>query len=110
MAFSFFKRIFSKGTKKLPTDPQELYELGMAYYEGERVEQDFEKAAQLRDIESNYAQQLEIERDNSRRTLQQNRGSVTAEDIARAKNLEFERAAYLRDRINEIQEELAELD
>ena len=44
--------------------------------------QDFEKAAQLRDIESNYAQQLEIERDNYRRQLQQNRGSVTAEDIA----------------------------
>ena len=44
--------------------------------------QDFEKAAQLRDIEGNYAQQLEMERDNYRRALQQNRGSVTAEDIA----------------------------
>ena len=44
--------------------------------------QDYEKAAQLRDIESNYAQQLEMERDSFRRQLQQNRGSVTAEDIA----------------------------
>ena len=44
--------------------------------------QDFEKAAQLRDIESNYAQQLEMERDSYRRQMQQNRGSVTAEDIA----------------------------
>ncbi|MDO4810698.1 MAG: ATP-dependent Clp protease ATP-binding subunit [Eubacteriales bacterium] len=44
--------------------------------------QDFEKAAQLRDIEMNYTEQVEIERDNWRRRLQQNRGSVTADDIA----------------------------
>ena len=45
--------------------------------------QDFEKAAQLRDIEQNYTQQVEIERDNWRRQMSQNRGSVTEDDIAR---------------------------
>ncbi len=45
--------------------------------------QDYEKAAQLRDIEKNYADQVEIERDNRRRQLSAYRGSVTAEDIAR---------------------------
>ena len=45
--------------------------------------QDYEKAAQLRDIEKNYADQVEIERDNWRRQLSTHRGSVTAEDIAR---------------------------
>ena len=44
--------------------------------------QDYEKAAQLRDIEKNYTDQVEIERDNWRRKLSQNRGTVTAEDIA----------------------------
>lgn len=44
--------------------------------------QDFEKAAQLRDIEKNYTEQVEIERDNWHRQMQQNRGSVTADDIA----------------------------
>ena len=44
--------------------------------------QDFEKAAQLRDIESNYAQQLDMERDALRKKNAMNRGSVTAEDIA----------------------------
>ena len=44
--------------------------------------QDYEKAAQLRDIEQNYTEQVEIERENWRKQLQQNRGSVTAEDIA----------------------------
>ena len=47
------------------------------------AEQDFEKAAQLRDIEKNYEEQVEIERDNWRRRQQQNHGSVTAEDIAK---------------------------
>ena len=45
--------------------------------------QDYEKAAQLRDIEKNYTDQVEIERDNWRRQLSTNRGSVTADDIAR---------------------------
>ena len=44
--------------------------------------QDFEKAAQLRDIEKNYTEQVEIERDKWHRQMQQNRGSVTADDIA----------------------------
>ena len=44
--------------------------------------QDYEKAAQLRDIEKNYTDQVEIERDNWRRKLSQNRGTVTADDIA----------------------------
>ena len=44
--------------------------------------QDFEKAAQLRDIEKNYTEQVEIERDKWHRRMQQNRGSVTADDIA----------------------------
>ena len=45
--------------------------------------QDYEKAAQLRDIEKNYTDQMEIERDNWRRQMSANRGSVTADDIAR---------------------------
>ena len=44
--------------------------------------QDYEKAAQLRDIEKNYTDQVEIERDNWRKQMSVNRGSVTAEDIA----------------------------
>ncbi|MBQ1459992.1 MAG: ATP-dependent Clp protease ATP-binding subunit, partial [Oscillospiraceae bacterium] len=44
--------------------------------------QDFEKAAQLRDIEQNYTEQVEIERDNWRKQRSQNRGQVTGEDIA----------------------------
>ena len=44
--------------------------------------QDYEMAAQLRDIEKNYTDQVEIERDNWRKKLSQNRGTVTAEDIA----------------------------
>ena len=45
--------------------------------------QDYEKAAQLRDIEKNYTDQVEIERDNWRKQMSVNRGSVTADDIAR---------------------------
>ena len=45
--------------------------------------QDFEKAAQLRDIEKNYEEQVEIERDNWHRAQQENHGSVTADDIAK---------------------------
>ena len=45
--------------------------------------QDYEKAAQLRDIESNYQQQVDIERDNWRKKMAENRGSVTEEDIAK---------------------------
>ena len=45
--------------------------------------QDYEKAAQLRDIEKNYQEQVDIERDNWRRQMSQNRGSVTADDIAK---------------------------
>ena len=45
--------------------------------------QDFEKAAQLRDIEKDYQEQVEIERDSWRRKLSSNRGSVTADDIAK---------------------------
>ena len=44
--------------------------------------QDFEKAAQLRDIEQNYQEQVEIERDKWKKSQAQNHGSVTAEDIA----------------------------
>ena len=44
--------------------------------------QDFEKAAQLRDIEQNYVEQAEMERDKWRTARQQSRGSVTGEDIA----------------------------
>ena len=45
--------------------------------------QDFEKAAQLRDIEKNYQEQVEIEQDNWRKQLAQNRGNVTADDVAK---------------------------
>ena len=45
--------------------------------------QDFEKAAQLRDIEKNYQEQVEIERDNWRKQLAQTRGNVTADDVAK---------------------------
>ena len=45
--------------------------------------QDFEKAAQLRDIEKDYQEQMEIERDNWRKQMAQNRGSVTADDVAK---------------------------
>jgi ATP-dependent Clp protease ATP-binding subunit ClpC len=44
--------------------------------------QDYEKAAQLRDIEKNYQEQVDIERENWRKQLQHNRGTVTADDIA----------------------------
>ena len=43
--------------------------------------QDYETAAQLRDIEDNYREQVEIERDKWRKTLSQNRRSVGAEDV-----------------------------
>ena len=45
--------------------------------------QNFEKAAQLRDIEKNYQEQVDIERENWRKSLSQNRGTVTADDIAK---------------------------
>ncbi|MBE6940167.1 MAG: ATP-dependent Clp protease ATP-binding subunit [Ruminococcaceae bacterium] len=45
--------------------------------------QDYEKAAQLRDIEQNYTEQVEIERDNWRRQMAVSRGTVDADDIAR---------------------------
>ena len=45
--------------------------------------QDYEKAAQLRDIEKNYTDQVEIERDNWRKQMSVNRGSVSADDIAK---------------------------
>ena len=45
--------------------------------------QDFEKAAQLRDIEKDYQEQVEIERDNWRKQMAQNRGIVTADDVAK---------------------------
>ena len=45
--------------------------------------QDFEKAAQLRDLEQKYAQQVDIERENWKKSLSTNRGSVGAEDIAK---------------------------
>ena len=43
--------------------------------------QDFEKAAQLRDIEKDYREQVEIQRDKRRKANQEHR-DVTAEDIA----------------------------
>ena len=45
--------------------------------------QDYEKAAQLRDLEQKYAQQVDIERENWKKSLSTNRGSVGAEDIAK---------------------------
>ena len=45
--------------------------------------QDFEKAAQLRDIEKDYQEQVDIERENWRKSMSQNRGSVTADDVAK---------------------------
>ena len=45
--------------------------------------QDYEKAAQLRDIEQNYLEQAEIERENWRKNLAVNRGIVGEEDIAK---------------------------
>ena len=45
--------------------------------------QDYEKAAQLRDLEQKYTQQVDIERENWRKSLSTNRGSVGAEDIAK---------------------------
>ena len=45
--------------------------------------QDFEKAAQLRDLEQKYAQQVDIERENWKKSLSKSRGSVGAEDIAK---------------------------
>ena len=45
--------------------------------------QDFEKAAQLRDIEKDYQEQVEIERDKWRKQMSTNRGSVTEDDIAK---------------------------
>ena len=45
--------------------------------------QDYEKAAQLRDIEKNYQEQVDIERENWRKQMAQNRGSVTADDVAK---------------------------
>ena len=45
--------------------------------------QDYEKAAQLRDIEKNYTDQVEIERDHWHKKMAQNQSSVTADDIAR---------------------------
>ncbi len=45
--------------------------------------QDYEKAAQLRDVEQDYVKQVEIERDNWRRKLSVSRGTVDEEDIAK---------------------------
>ena len=45
--------------------------------------QDYEKAAQLRDIEQNYLEQADIERENWRKNLAVNRGTVGEEDIAK---------------------------
>ena len=45
--------------------------------------QDFEKAAQLRDIEKDYQEQLEIERDNCHKQMSVSRGTVTEDDIAK---------------------------
>ena len=45
--------------------------------------QDFEKAAQLRDIEKDYQEQVDIERENWRKSMSQNRGTVTADDVAK---------------------------
>ena len=44
---------------------------------------DYEKAAQLRDLEQKYTQQVDIERENWKKSLSTNRGSVGAEDIAK---------------------------
>ena len=45
--------------------------------------QDFEKAAQLRDIEKDYQEQVEIERDKWHKQMSANRGTVTEDDIAK---------------------------
>ena len=45
--------------------------------------QDYEKAAQLRDLEQKYTQQVDIERENWKKSLSTSRGSVGAEDIAK---------------------------
>ena len=45
--------------------------------------QDYEKAAQLRDLEQKYTQQVDIERENWKKSFSTNRGSVGAEDIAK---------------------------
>ena len=45
--------------------------------------QDFEKAAQLRDIEKDYKEQVEIERDKWHKQMSANRGTVTEDDIAK---------------------------
>ena len=45
--------------------------------------QDYEKAAQLRDLEQKYTQQVDLERENWKKSLSTNRGSVGAEDIAK---------------------------
>ena len=45
--------------------------------------QDYEKAAQLRNLEQKYTQQVDIERENWKKSLSTNRGSVGAEDIAK---------------------------
>ena len=45
--------------------------------------QDYERAAQRRDIEQNYVEQVEIERENWRKNLAVNRGTVGEEDIAK---------------------------
>ena len=45
--------------------------------------QDYEKAAQLRDIEQNYLEQADIEREIWRKNLAVNRGTVGEEDIAK---------------------------
>ena len=44
--------------------------------------QDFEKAAQIRDIEQDYEKQMEIERDNWHKKVAAEHGEVTEEDIA----------------------------
>ncbi len=44
--------------------------------------QDFEKAAQIRDIEQNYEQQMEIERDKWHKQVATEHGEVGEEDIA----------------------------
>ena len=45
--------------------------------------QDYEKAAQLRDSEQNFLEQADIERENWRKNLAVNRGTVGEEDIAK---------------------------
>ena len=45
--------------------------------------QDFEKAAQLRDIEKDYQEQVDIERDKWKKQQKEDHGTVTAEDIAK---------------------------